>query len=325
MSIYKELNSMQLDVSTYEEELLTEIEQKRWKKRVLNKLHKRKRSNPKKWIGIAAILILALGMTTPLGKSTLAQMPFVGGVIERFIDQEKPLDYSPYKTAIGETAQNKYGKLTLNEVLVEADRLLISSTFEPAKGVKFDYQTFLTPYVLVNGKDIQTARGAQSVHEDNDMYTIYGDIKLKDLPNGDSLQLKITYDTFNKRKQVAIEEPWVFDVAVSTNQIKKDSTTFQLNKTITLYNGEQVTLKKVIASPVSTLLYYDLTQANERTYFKIVSASGQEWRYNVGYLSSLTEETSSVRFKPIDLKKEMHYLVPIDENNKKVGPRVEIQ
>ena len=96
-------------------------------------------------------------------KVSLAQMPFMAGLIERFISEEQPVDYSAYKTAIGETAENAYGKLTLNEVLVEADRLLFSSTFEPAKGVHFDYRTHLPPHVLVNGEDLQLLGGSQSV------------------------------------------------------------------------------------------------------------------------------------------------------------------
>ncbi|WP_410513096.1 DUF4179 domain-containing protein [Paenibacillus sp. BR2-3] len=146
----------------------------------------------KKWIVLAAAIVLALGITIPLGKVSLAEMPFVAGLIERFINGEKPLDYSVYKTAIGETAENAYGKLTLNEVLVDTDRLLISSTFEPAKGVPFDYQTFLSPHVLVNGENLAETVGAQSIKVKDKMYTIYGDIKLSHLSNDGPLQIKIT-------------------------------------------------------------------------------------------------------------------------------------
>ena len=327
MSIYKDLNDVQLDLSKYNEELLTDIDHKRWEKRVLKKLHKRKRNNSKKWIGIAAALILTLGITTPFGQATLAQMPLVGGLIERFIDQEKPLDYSPYKTAIGETAQNKYGKLTLNEVLVEADRLLISSTFEPVKGVKFNYQTHLPATVLINGVNIQKTALSQSIKVNDDMYTIYGDVKFSELPKEGPLQIKLMYDTFSTHKRTAIEDPWVFDVNVSTNQIAKDTKTFKLDKTITLDNGEQVTLEKVMVSPVSTLVYYDLTKASESISFKLISANGEEIPFREGYNSDDEGETSSVRFGPIDLKKETYSLVPIskDDLDKAIGPEVPIQ
>lgn len=325
MSIYKKLNDLQLETSEYSEHQLTEFEQKQWEKRVLNKLHKRKKTYSKLWIGLAAACILVIGATTPLGKVTLANIPFVAGIIEIFINSETPPDYTAYKTAIGETAENKYGKLTLNEVLVDADNLLISSTFEPAKGVSFDYQTFLSPHVLVNGEDLQISGGAQSVKVTDNRYTIYGDIKLSELPNEGVVQLKITYDTFSKHERIAIEEPWVFDVTASTSQIEQDTRTFNINQTVTLFNGEEVTVEKVMATPVSTLVYYDLTKASESTYFKLVSASGEEWTLKEAYLNKDIGETSYGRYKPIDLEKDSYVLVPVDANNVEIGPEVQLQ
>ncbi|MGG3504008.1 DUF4179 domain-containing protein [Paenibacillus sp. FSL W8-0187] len=325
MSIYKKLNDMQLDVSKYEEEQLTELEQKRWEKRVKTKLHKRKKSKSKKWIvGTVAASVLAIGLSVPFGGVSLAKVPFVGGLIEHFIDNNNSLDYSTYKTAIGETAENKYGKMTLNEVLVDTDSLLISSTFEPAKDVSFNYQTHLFPTVLVNGQNLTVTRGTQSIEVNDDMYTIYGDIKFSELPTEGPLQIKITYDTINKNKtEKAIEDPWVFDIKASTDQIMKDTKTVQLDKTITLYNGEKVKLNKVITSPVSTVLYYDLTKESENTHFKLVSASGKEFGARVSYAHNIGE-TSYGRFDPIDLEKEKYLLVPINSNHEEVGPHVPI-
>ena len=252
-------------------------------------------------------------------------MPFMAGLIEQFYNGDNPVDYSAYKTAIGETAENAYGKLTLNEVLVDADSLLISSTFEPAKGVRFDYKTFLSPHVLVNGEDLQKSGGAQSIKVNDNMYTIYGDIQLSRLPDDGPLQIKITYDTISKRKRIAIEEPWVFDVTVSASQLEKDTKTFNLDKTITLSNGEKVTLDKVIVTPVSTLIYYDATEASESTVFKLVSANGKEVPLREGYVSSDMGAMSYGRYPSIDLEKEAYSLVPINSMHEEIGPEIQIQ
>lgn len=50
MSIYKELNDIQLDITEFEETPLTKIEEKQWEKRVKNKLRKNKKT--KKWFGV---------------------------------------------------------------------------------------------------------------------------------------------------------------------------------------------------------------------------------------------------------------------------------
>lgn len=323
MSIYQDLNNIQMDVSDYEEEPLAAFEQKKWEKRVLRKLHKCKNNTSKKWLGLVVALVLTVGVMIPLGKVSVANMPFMAGMIEHFIDEEQPLDYAAYKTAIGETAENAYGKLTLNEVLIDEGNLLISSTFEPAKGVSFDYQTALIPQVLINGKNLTSTRGGQSIEVNDSMYTIYGDIELADLPKAESLQLEISYDTFNFEE--AIDHPWVFDVTISTSQLAKETTTFHVDKTVALTNGQKVKLEKVIVTPISTLVYYDLTEASEATYFKIVSASGKEWSFKEASNSNTTGDQSYSRYAPIDIKNETYSLIPYNEHNEKMGPSIPIK
>lgn len=157
------------------------------------------------------------------------------------------------------------------------------------------------------------------------MYTIYGDIQLSRLPDDGPLQIKITYDTISKRKLIAIEESWIFDITVSASQFEKDTKTFQLDKTITVHNGEKVTLEKVIVTPVSTLIYYDATEASESTAFKLISASGKEVPLREGYVSHDIGDTSYSRYPSIDLDKETYYLVPINSINEEIGPEIQIQ
>ncbi|WP_410513097.1 hypothetical protein PaeBR_01065 [Paenibacillus sp. BR2-3] len=119
-----------------------------------------------------------------------------------------------------------------------------------------------------------------------------------------------------------MEEPWVFDVTVPTSQMAIDTKTFTIDKAITLNNGEKVTLEKVIASPVSTLIYFDLTQASESTRFKLVTASGEKVPLREGYGSRDIGETSYGRYTPLDLEKETYLLVPINEDGEEIGPQV---
>lgn len=322
MSIYKQLNDMQLDLSKYEEETLTELEQKKWEKRVIKKIQGRKKST-KKWVAASASFVLAIGLMIPYGQVTLAET-IMTGIIEQFIHSKKPLD--SYKTAIGETAENTQGKMTLNEVLIDADSLLISSTFDPAKGLSFSNLSALFPRVLVNGQDIVVTRGNQTVATGDGKYTIYGEIKFTELPSEGPLQIKITYDEihqpFNK-KSIVIDEPWVFDVTVSTDQINKDTQIIQLDKTITLINGKEIKLNNLTVSPVSTVLSYNLTEGTERTYFKLVSSSGDEVNSRVRFAYEV-KETAYNRYEPIDLQKEKYSLIPVNGDGQEIGSPIQI-
>ncbi|QUG83090.1 DUF4179 domain-containing protein [Bacillus nitratireducens] len=323
MSIYKELNDIQLDITEFEEVSLTKIEEKQWEKRVKNKLCKNKKS--KKWFGVAGVCMLIVGIIVSLGQSSLANTPFFAGLIEKYIDEEQPLDYSSYKTAIGKTAENKYGKMTLNEVLVDDNKLLISSTFEPAKGVKFDYQTFLIPQVRINGRDFSNTKDAQSIEVNDSMFTIYGAIDFSEMPQTDALQIEITYDTFNR--DTVIEQPWTFDIEVSQAQLMKEKQTFDLNETIVLYDGNKVTVKKVVSTPISTTIYYDVTQsANEDIYFKIESESGEAHTFKEAVISNKDGGISISRFDGINVAVGKYSLVPyLGKEKKVIGPSIPIQ
>ncbi|MCQ6529410.1 DUF4179 domain-containing protein [Bacillus mycoides] len=323
MSIYKELNDIQLDITEFEETPLTKIEEKQWEKRVKNKLRKNKKT--KKWFGVAAACMLIVSITVPLGQTSLANMPFIAGLIEKYIDKQQPLDYSPYKTAIGKTAENKYGKLTLNEVLVDDNKLFISSTFEPAKGVKFDYQTYLIPQVRINGRDFSNTKDAQSIEVNDSMFTIYGGIELSEMPKTDELQIEITYDTFNR--DTVIEQPWIFAIEVSQAQLMKEKRTFDLNETIALYDGNKVTVNKVVSTPISTTIYYDVPQStNEDIYFKIESESGEAHTFKEVVISNEDGGISFSRFDGINVAVGKYSLVPYSgKENKKIGPPIPIQ
>ncbi len=323
MSIYKELNDIQLDITEFEEVTLTKLEEKQWEKRVKNKLRKNKQS--KKWFGVAAVCMLIVSITVPLGQSSLANTPFIAGLIEKYIDKQQQLDYSPYKTAIGKTAENKYGKLTLNEVLVDENKLLISSTFEPVKGVKFDYQTFLIPQVRINGRDFSNTKDAQSIEVNDSMFTIYSAIELSEMPQTDALQIEITYDTFNR--DTVIEQPWIFDIEVSQAKLMKEKQTFELNETIALYDGNKVTVKKVVFTPISTTIYYDVTESeNENIYFKIESESGEVHTFKETVISNKDGGISFSRFDGINVAVGKYALVPYSGKEKKgIGPSIPIQ
>lgn len=326
MPLYHELNDIRLNLADYEAETLTEMEQHRWKKRVLQKLRSSKPKRSHKIIAIAAALIVTAGVTFTFSPSTLASVPFIGGIIEQFLNQNQPSDYSPYKTAIGETAENRYGKLTLNEVLVDSDRLLISSTFQPAKGVKFNYQTHLPAKVLVNGENIQISAMSQSIKEADGIFTIYGDVKLQEMPKGDEkpLQIKIAYDRLSKslQKATAIEEPWVFDISVSTQEIARKTKTIMKNETITLNNGRTVKIDKIIISPVSTLLYYDVSDATETISFTLVTAEGERIWESGG--SADSDGVSYIRYNGALDADQDYYLIPT-EDRVEVGPKIPLR
>ncbi|MNK35093.1 hypothetical protein D3C87_536060 [compost metagenome] len=329
MSLYEELNDVRMDVSAYEEETITEMERKRWEKRVLRKLPKRKSRSVIKWAGLAGAIVLTASLVIPIGGTALAKMPLIYRLIESFIQVDNPPDLSNYKTAVGETAENAYGRMTLNEVLVDTDRLLISATLETDKRMNIEDMGAPFPTIFVNGEEAPHPFWNEGFGEKNDgIYTITGDIPLNTLPHfpsGELLQIKISYDFSRKDMRAQIDKPWVFDVKVSTKQMQKDTVTYEINKPLPLKHGGTVTINKVVSSPVSTTLYYDVSQAMlGKFWIRLVSKGGMVKELQF-YESKLSGERTYHRYGPLDLKKGAYWIVAEDKNGKEISPRVPIK
>jgi hypothetical protein len=149
-----------LDVNEYQEQELTSFQKKNWESRVLKKIRKHRTNYKRKFAGVASAFIVAIGISLSTGMLTFADVPFVGAMIEGFMATNEKTDYAPYKTEIGSTAENEYGKWTLNEVMVDSGQLIISSTFEPAEGIEFHYKMHPRPTVLINGQNLTSAASA---------------------------------------------------------------------------------------------------------------------------------------------------------------------
>jgi hypothetical protein len=331
MSIFKELNDVKLDLSEFEEIPLSEYEQKR----ILKDVHKqiKPKKQKKKWLGVSVAVVAAclLSVTLTIDKGIIANMPIVGEPIEKYINQNENLNYSSYKTAIGETAENSRGKLTLNEVLLDNQRILLSATFEPAEGVKFDYQTYIQPTVKVNGQEYTVTTGGQSIELNNSMFTIYNDVDLSEGIATEEVNIEISYDTwrYHLDDEEVIEQPWTFDVQVSQENLLAEKKVFEMNETITLNNGEVVTIGKVVTTPISTTVYYDLSQSkSEGIIFDIQSEDGVQSAYEeYPMTSSRSNElgyVSEVRFDGLTLGDTKYFLIALNSNDELLSSPIPI-
>ncbi|MQR94750.1 DUF4179 domain-containing protein [Fictibacillus phosphorivorans] len=309
MTIYQKLNELDMDLEQYEEQDLSHFEKKQWEKRIRKKVKKQRPSKGRKYVSVAAAMLIATGISLSTGIDSIANMPFVGETIEKYLNQNESLDFSSYKTAIGQTAENEKGKLTLNEVMIDGGRLLISSTYEPADGIDFHHKMHPMPKVKMNGKDLTSSTGGQSIELNNSMFTVYNEVQLKEIPIGEKIQFHIEYDRLDL--ELKMNQPWVFDIEVPTEKLAADSKTITLDQNLQLENGRSIKLEKMIVTPISTVLYYDWPGEENHIAFKIVSQSGKEILPGT---VSVTPEESYNRFSAIDLESEKYYVVPFEHS-----------
>lgn len=309
MPFYSDLNEVKLDLKEIDDIPLSPSEERRLLKQVHQHIHPLKRKKKRLGIALAAAAVCILSLSLSIEKETVASMPFIGESIEKYINQIEPADYTSYKTAIGQTAENELGRLTLNEVMVDDRHLFLSATFEPAEDVAFDYQTHIQPTVKVNGEELAGITSGQSIELNNSMFTIYNDIELDKGITTEELSIEISYDTWNFEK--TIDQPWLFDVNVSQKKLLGETKEFALNQKISLTNGEKITVKRVVSTPISTTLYYDLSHSkSEDIHFNIEAADGTTGEFpGSSYVSNEPGQTSFQRFEGLVLGDEELFII----------------
>ncbi|TDQ38304.1 DUF4179 domain-containing protein [Aureibacillus halotolerans] len=302
MSFYKDLNEVKMDLHDLEEAPLTKKEHKRILKRATASIGSGQ--HRKHWLGIgvaAAVLVISLPLAST---GVLANIPIIGDFVKTFYSSTEEHNFSAYKTAIGETAENEAGKVTLHEVLMDHRELFLSATFEPADG--FDYRNPGIPSVTINGKDYTNAASMQTIERNADMFATIAVLGFNQDIIADPLNINISY---NRDGPGEVEQPWTFDITVSQDNLVAEKTVIDINKTVPLESGGEVNIQKVVATPISTNVYFDLSdEATESLWIAVQLEDGTEKRVSTARTSNTTGDISNARF----------HGVPVDEGNLKL-------
>jgi len=246
------------------------------------------------------------------------------GVIVLYYLFNKDLNFETYKTVVGKTTENSLGSLTLNEVIVDDNQILLNATFKPENDTHFDYQIFFFPQVLINGKEFTVRNGGQSIAQSDKTYTIYSSVKLSELPKDETLNLDIRYNDWNGKK--AIDEPWNFQVEASQKQLQNDRNVFSVKKKLKLIDGQQITIDKVVSTPISTTIYFhsDTALLNNTIQFNIQSTSGELWRLNAAYPLNEDNTKWGVRLDALYLTEKTYHLIPIATDGNELGSKIKM-
>lgn len=237
---------------------------------------------------------------------------------------KEDLNFEDYKTVVDITTENGLGRLTLNEIIIDDNQILLNSTFKPVKDLNFDHQIFFFPQVFVNGKEFTVRNGGQTIQQSDKSYTIYSSVKLSELPEDKILNLDIRYNDWNGEKK--IDEPWEFQVEASQERLQEDKKVFPVEKKVKLLDGQEITIEKVVSTPISTTIYFrsENSLLNKALHFKIQSATGESWPFNVAY--PLNEEYTKwgVRIDALYLTGKSYELIPIAANGSELGSAIKI-
>ncbi|KOY83504.1 DUF4179 domain-containing protein [Lysinibacillus macroides] len=279
MGMYKDFNDITIDTTEFEEQPLTKLEQKRLKRRIVKQLPRKRRRIGYR-LGTVAILALSIVI---FQHQSIANMPFVASLLEEW-RQDKAVDWGDYKNVVGQTVTTQFGALTVNEVLLDYDKILVSATLQPADKQAFSYRHQLLPTISIDGQPIDdVGYSAQSIEQNDAMFTIYSEIKLPQPVDAAQVSIQLSYNRMllpNGTQPFGqlLEEPWTFNVVATQAAVQQQTKEYPIQQPITLADGQSLTVERIVTTPISTTIYY--SNASQKPDFALFDKNGERYMWD---------------------------------------------
>lgn len=312
-NIYEMLNEVQTDTGKYETEDVSQVEMKRWKKNAAKNIVGKGKKRWKPIAGIcAAAVILAVGLGSgPLHYIVQAAVKSISYDIASILGIKKDLE--PYRTVVGKSVTADGVTITLNEVIVNEDEIIISSTKEYDEKITDESRRMISPNIYINGKRVSdSASGGESQEGDNTLVSILEcDIKGVDLSQ--TLDFEIQFMDLDSTR-----DTWDFEFSASGEELARSTNTVELNQTFTLEDGTEVYLDKFTDNPLGQKIYfstssgacdYDLVLKGVDNCGNPVEFTLSRWNDGVGRMNistinngNLSDEATELYLTPYAVK-----------------------
>ena len=174
--LYKLFNEIKFEESELNnmEEEVDIIQKERIKKNLNNKIKRENRSNKLKYTSVAAAITLVFSIGIVTASPTFAKnIPVLNSIIQTLNNKYgNKGDYAKYSEIINKSVSNNGITITINEVIADDSKLVISYTLKSDKKIK-DLEVFgLGRFLKINGKTFSS--GGSSLGQHIDDYTYIG-------------------------------------------------------------------------------------------------------------------------------------------------------
>lgn len=314
------LNDVSIDFSEYEDCKLNDIEKEQMKRRIKNKIRTQHKGRKGKIIvaSIIAVTVIYIGFSN---MDALANVPIIGSVIEEYINSNNK-SLQDYKTVVGQTAADYGVTVKLNEVLIDDDEIIISSTF---RSDKVDWDKAITPFpeLYINGRSVGGNGSASSKKIDKSTRSFFARIDVKDIKLKKNLNIKVVYDNIDVIKSAnsydTLKGKWSFEFKANKDNLLAELKTIPINRSFKLENGQEIKVVDLRITPASARINYKMLNGKKYdVHFMVHDQNGNELKPNSAH--TLVED-SYFRFDTLDENitrlKITPYVISGEEGEKK--------
>ncbi|WP_282804322.1 DUF4179 domain-containing protein [Clostridium tetani] len=346
-TIYDLFNDIDLDIDEYDEIKLNDIEMKKLKNTVHDKI--RCKNKYKKWQKSIASMVIISIIGIFLGKPILARsVNTLSGIIEKLNYDMKYKYLSDYTTTLNKTVTDKNVSITLTEILMDDNLLQIAYKIH-YPNVKNDESKlsdiFLGLGVNINGEELNADRSGNIDFIDNNNVEVLQILNIANKKIPKKMNMKVYF-----KEMFGIAGNWEFKFKVSKEKIYKKTRNISINKYVELDNCK-INVERIAISPISTTLilkgYGEIKESILGLGFNIFDDRGKEIPTTTAGLSYDPEKNNKIggvinysalsnkntknitivpkywnhdiepnKSKPIDIKEKLPIILQQNEKNK---------
>ena len=224
----------------------------------------------------AFILVAAAVLLMALGACTAAVVHYIANKTPFSHSEHYSSNADQYTEKVNMSCTNGDLTVVLTEAVFENEKLLMIFDFEVANHDNVDGILFNDVFLKVDGIPVMAEATGMGR---NDGYKGWLEMQI-DLGTENLTgvhQFEITVDSFNAYfdpyEVITYPGTWTYTFSLDTGALLDDTVIFDIDTTITLYNGDEVCLDKIICNPMSQRLIYRVPTKGEGEYaFYWVSA-----------------------------------------------------
>ncbi|OON95613.1 MAG: hypothetical protein ATN36_07995 [Epulopiscium sp. Nele67-Bin005] len=258
MNKFDLFNEMSVEIDGEQEQNFTDLDRKRMKKGARHMINNGKNMSKNIRGCVAGAVVIALGM--PVAGN------YFSNNTQEMINVSKNLD--DYIMSIGQSVTHNETTITLDEVLINGDSLMILTTIQTSENIGLnsflseDFVSFRpTVYidgVLAYGRSVTGERYGENVIRELREYTPT-QVLSRDIT--DNLNVKVVYNQFeiiDNQEQLNVDVPeWVFEFKTDDSTMIEDTVTYNINEQIVIDDGMVIEVFNINRNSISTKLYYD--------------------------------------------------------------------
>ncbi len=206
-------------------------------------------------------------------------------------------DLNDYRTVINSSITKNGATVQLNEVILDRDEIIVSTTTKLDEDIKSDRFMTLSGNVYINGKRISSGAGGSSKQIDRYTEETVLAYKLdKELNEGD-LEIEIKYDSiylYDEEKEIKIKGPWEFKFTANGDTLASNSKNIMLNNSFVLENGQIITFNEYTSNDIGQKIYYSIENKDKNNVYDIMLKGYDDLGNDVEFYSSYEEKNRGV-------------------------------